>query len=324
MAQAPAAAFPLTDRPHLCPEVGGRQPVTLRVLQEEHREARLTLRPPSLAAPYAPVQSWQHRPEKLIFESCGYEANVSACPTPVHPHSPHSTGSDSGLLRRAQHGQGVVGRGGHSGGDVGTPEPGTLPPQYLGSMLIKDLRGTESTQDACAKMRVGDLCGVKRGWLGTSCSHWGPMSGAGGREAVGCGSLGLGPEQAFTGLFPTEIHRAHEKGPHHHPVHHLQRRQVHRCLQQGALPLPHSPVSLHPHPHPDPDHTLVTTLRVFPTWTPSPACMLTGLCGGRPVLSTGLPMPGSLPANALPSRPTWRRRAGEPVSCCAQEGRPQT
>ncbi|KAM8779265.1 ankyrin repeat and SAM domain-containing protein 1A isoform 6-T7 [Rhynchonycteris naso] len=68
-------------------------------IQEEHREAKLTLRPPSLAAPYAPVQSWQHRPEKLIFESCGYEAN------------------------------------------------------YLGSMLIKDLRGTESTQDACAKMR---------------------------------------------------------------------------------------------------------------------------------------------------------------------------
>ncbi|KAG8512123.1 Ankyrin repeat and SAM domain-containing protein 1A, partial [Galemys pyrenaicus] len=68
-------------------------------IQEEPREAKLTLRPPSLAAPYAPVQSWQHQPEKLIFESCGYEAN------------------------------------------------------YLGSMLIKDLRGTESTQDACAKMR---------------------------------------------------------------------------------------------------------------------------------------------------------------------------
>ncbi|XP_040839164.1 ankyrin repeat and SAM domain-containing protein 1A isoform X3 [Ochotona curzoniae] len=68
-------------------------------IQEEHREAKLTLRPPSLAAPYAPVQSWQHQPEKLIFESCGYEAN------------------------------------------------------YLGSMLIKELRGTESTQDACAKMR---------------------------------------------------------------------------------------------------------------------------------------------------------------------------
>ncbi|XP_017548836.1 ankyrin repeat and SAM domain-containing protein 1A isoform X2 [Pygocentrus nattereri] len=62
-------------------------------------ESRLTLRPPSLAAPYAPVQNWHHQPEKLIFESCGYEAN------------------------------------------------------YLGSMLIKDLRGTESTQDACAKMR---------------------------------------------------------------------------------------------------------------------------------------------------------------------------
>lgn len=64
-----------------------------------HREPRLTLRPPSLAAPYAPVQNWHHQPEKLIFESCAYEAN------------------------------------------------------YLGSMLIKELRGTESTQDACAKMR---------------------------------------------------------------------------------------------------------------------------------------------------------------------------
>ncbi|KAM4563179.1 ankyrin repeat and SAM domain-containing protein 1A isoform 3-T3 [Odontesthes bonariensis] len=67
--------------------------------EEWHREPRLTLRPPSLAAPYAPVQNWHHQPEKLIFESCAYEAN------------------------------------------------------YLGSMQIKDLRGTESTQDACSKMR---------------------------------------------------------------------------------------------------------------------------------------------------------------------------
>uniref|UniRef100_A0A8C4UYK3 Ankyrin repeat and sterile alpha motif domain containing 1A n=1 Tax=Falco tinnunculus TaxID=100819 RepID=A0A8C4UYK3_FALTI len=70
-----------------------------RYKAQDRRESKLTLRPPSLAAPYAPVQNWQHQPEKLIFESCGYEAN------------------------------------------------------YLGSMLIKDLRGTESTQDACAKMR---------------------------------------------------------------------------------------------------------------------------------------------------------------------------
>uniref|UniRef100_A0A669R0B8 Ankyrin repeat and sterile alpha motif domain containing 1A n=1 Tax=Phasianus colchicus TaxID=9054 RepID=A0A669R0B8_PHACC len=70
-----------------------------RFKAQDRRESKLTLRPPSLAAPYAPVQNWQHQPEKLIFESCGYEAN------------------------------------------------------YLGSMLIKDLRGTESTQDACAKMR---------------------------------------------------------------------------------------------------------------------------------------------------------------------------
>uniref|UniRef100_A0A3Q1JBU0 Ankyrin repeat and sterile alpha motif domain containing 1A n=1 Tax=Anabas testudineus TaxID=64144 RepID=A0A3Q1JBU0_ANATE len=41
-----------------------------------HREPRLTLRPPSLAAPYAPVQNWHHQPEKLIFESCNYEASV--------------------------------------------------------------------------------------------------------------------------------------------------------------------------------------------------------------------------------------------------------
>uniref|UniRef100_A0A8C7M6D7 Ankyrin repeat and sterile alpha motif domain containing 1A n=1 Tax=Oncorhynchus kisutch TaxID=8019 RepID=A0A8C7M6D7_ONCKI len=67
--------------------------------EERHLEPRLTLRPPSMAAPYTPVQNWHHQPEKLIFESCGYEAN------------------------------------------------------YLGSMLIKELRGTESTQDACAKMR---------------------------------------------------------------------------------------------------------------------------------------------------------------------------
>ncbi|XP_055021698.1 ankyrin repeat and SAM domain-containing protein 1A isoform X2 [Boleophthalmus pectinirostris] len=67
--------------------------------EERYHEPRLTLRPPSLAAPYAPVQNWHHQPEKLIFESCAYEAS------------------------------------------------------YLGSMLIKDLRGTESTQDACAKMR---------------------------------------------------------------------------------------------------------------------------------------------------------------------------
>ncbi|KAG9352810.1 hypothetical protein JZ751_017386 [Albula glossodonta] len=66
---------------------------------DRQRESRLTLRPPSQAAPYGPVPNWQHQPEKLIFESCGYEAS------------------------------------------------------YLGSMLIKDLRGTDSTQDACAKMR---------------------------------------------------------------------------------------------------------------------------------------------------------------------------
>ncbi|KAJ0036229.1 hypothetical protein NQD34_004906 [Periophthalmus magnuspinnatus] len=80
-------------------EVPQRHRQRIQRQEERYQEPRLTLRPPSLAAPYAPVQNWHHQPEKLIFESCAYEAS------------------------------------------------------YLGSMLIKELRGTESTQDACAKMR---------------------------------------------------------------------------------------------------------------------------------------------------------------------------
>ncbi|KAJ8360402.1 hypothetical protein SKAU_G00169270 [Synaphobranchus kaupii] len=90
-----------TDQEHEAPS---RRPRSARPRSHDRqsdrqRETRLTLRPPSHAAPYGPVPNWQHQPEKLIFESCGYEAS------------------------------------------------------YLGSMLIKDLRGTDSTQDACAKMR---------------------------------------------------------------------------------------------------------------------------------------------------------------------------
>nr|XP_023672624.1 ankyrin repeat and sterile alpha motif domain-containing protein 1B isoform X5 [Paramormyrops kingsleyae] len=59
----------------------------------------ITLRPPNEATSSTPVQYWQHHPEKLIFQSCDYEA------------------------------------------------------YYLGSMLVKELRGTESTQDVCSKMR---------------------------------------------------------------------------------------------------------------------------------------------------------------------------
>ncbi|XP_078276742.1 ankyrin repeat and SAM domain-containing protein 1A-like isoform X3 [Rhinoraja longicauda] len=87
----------LGERPN--EEPPQKPPRTSQVPKEYRRESRITLRPPSLATPYSPVQNWQHQPEKLIFESCGYEAN------------------------------------------------------YLGSMLIKDLKGTESTQNACAKMR---------------------------------------------------------------------------------------------------------------------------------------------------------------------------
>ncbi|AWP02417.1 putative ankyrin repeat and SAM domain-containing protein 1A-like [Scophthalmus maximus] len=66
---------------------------------ERHKDSRLNLRPPSQSATYATVSAWHHQPEKLIMDSCGYEAT------------------------------------------------------YLGSMIIRDLRGIESTQDACAKIR---------------------------------------------------------------------------------------------------------------------------------------------------------------------------
>uniref|UniRef100_A0A8C6KQL0 Ankyrin repeat and sterile alpha motif domain containing 1B n=1 Tax=Nothobranchius furzeri TaxID=105023 RepID=A0A8C6KQL0_NOTFU len=67
--------------------------------KEEKHKLPITLRPPNEATSSTPVQYWQHHPEKLIFQSCDYEA------------------------------------------------------YYLGSMLVKELRGIESTQDACAKMR---------------------------------------------------------------------------------------------------------------------------------------------------------------------------
>uniref|UniRef100_A0A3P9AZ91 Ankyrin repeat and sterile alpha motif domain containing 1A n=1 Tax=Maylandia zebra TaxID=106582 RepID=A0A3P9AZ91_9CICH len=66
---------------------------------DRHKESRLNLRPPSHSATYATVSAWHHQPEKLILDSCGYEAT------------------------------------------------------YLGSLIIRDLRGIESTQDACAKIR---------------------------------------------------------------------------------------------------------------------------------------------------------------------------
>ncbi|KAK2861774.1 hypothetical protein Q5P01_001307 [Channa striata] len=66
---------------------------------ERHKDSRLNLRPPSHSATYATVSAWHHQPEKLILDSCRYEAT------------------------------------------------------YLGSMIIRDLRGIESTQDACAKIR---------------------------------------------------------------------------------------------------------------------------------------------------------------------------
>lgn len=44
---------------------------------ERHKDSRLNLRPPSQSATYATVSAWHHQPEKLILDSCGYEATVS-------------------------------------------------------------------------------------------------------------------------------------------------------------------------------------------------------------------------------------------------------
>ncbi|XP_051567916.1 ankyrin repeat and SAM domain-containing protein 1A-like [Myxocyprinus asiaticus] len=63
------------------------------------RHSRLNVRPSSHSATYTTVSTWHHHPEKLITESCIYEA------------------------------------------------------RYLGSVIIRDLRGIESTQEACARIR---------------------------------------------------------------------------------------------------------------------------------------------------------------------------
>lgn len=44
---------------------------------ERQKDSRLNLRPPSHSATYATVSAWHHQPEKLILDSCGYEATVS-------------------------------------------------------------------------------------------------------------------------------------------------------------------------------------------------------------------------------------------------------
>ena len=93
-------------------------------------------------------------------------------------------------------------------------------------MLIKDLRGTESTQDACAKMRVGCVCAGRWGLAGmggnhrgTRCSPLGPSTLCKVRGRLGpVESEGLGLEKGHSqahSLFPLEIHRAHEEDPHY-------------------------------------------------------------------------------------------------------------
>ncbi|XP_053723314.1 ankyrin repeat and SAM domain-containing protein 1A isoform X4 [Synchiropus splendidus] len=44
---------------------------------DRHKDSRLNLRPPSHSATYATVSAWHHQPEKLILDSCGYEATKS-------------------------------------------------------------------------------------------------------------------------------------------------------------------------------------------------------------------------------------------------------
>uniref|UniRef100_A0AAY4D1P1 Ankyrin repeat and sterile alpha motif domain-containing protein 1B n=1 Tax=Denticeps clupeoides TaxID=299321 RepID=A0AAY4D1P1_9TELE len=51
----------------------------------------ITLRPPNEATSSTPVQYWQHHPEKLIFQSCDYEAYVSLGRKRELKHQPKST-----------------------------------------------------------------------------------------------------------------------------------------------------------------------------------------------------------------------------------------
>uniref|UniRef100_A0A673I7V2 Ankyrin repeat and SAM domain-containing protein 1A-like n=1 Tax=Sinocyclocheilus rhinocerous TaxID=307959 RepID=A0A673I7V2_9TELE len=71
----------------------------IRMDRHADRHSRLSVRPSSHSATYTTVSTWHHHPEKLITESCVYEA------------------------------------------------------RYLGSVIIRDLRGIESTQEACARIR---------------------------------------------------------------------------------------------------------------------------------------------------------------------------
>lgn len=44
---------------------------------DRHKESRSNPRLPSQSATYTTVSAWHHLPEKLILDSCGYEATVS-------------------------------------------------------------------------------------------------------------------------------------------------------------------------------------------------------------------------------------------------------
>uniref|UniRef100_A0A8C2JCX2 Ankyrin repeat and sterile alpha motif domain containing 1Ab n=1 Tax=Cyprinus carpio TaxID=7962 RepID=A0A8C2JCX2_CYPCA len=79
--------------------LGHRKRIIASIDRHADRHSRLSIRPSSHSATYTTVSTWHHHPEKLITESCVYEA------------------------------------------------------RYLGSVIIRDLRGIESTQEACARIR---------------------------------------------------------------------------------------------------------------------------------------------------------------------------
>lgn len=129
---------------------------------ERHKDSRLNLRVPSHSATYATVSAWHHQPEKLILDSCGYEATVSplllsmAWKGPPVLNKMHRQGS---FNKRTASGVSAL-RCVSDLSATWSSNSGMFwlsPTQYLGSMIIRDLRGIESTQDACAKIRVSHL-----------------------------------------------------------------------------------------------------------------------------------------------------------------------
>ncbi|CAG12553.1 unnamed protein product, partial [Tetraodon nigroviridis] len=102
----------------------------------------ITLRPPNEATSSTPVQYWQHHPEKLIFQSCDYEAYPKMT-TRTAVSAARALGKSwitlSAFLPKCKTTRIVCVCSLHLLSDPDVPRWQKL--EYLGSMLVKELRG---------------------------------------------------------------------------------------------------------------------------------------------------------------------------------------